>query len=152
MGIYISFVIISPIIIKIKDTDINLNDLIQDYEVEDYSIQTSIDANKYIEDTYITKIKQDIEEKLLQKKYEVISSDITIENEDENSYGELLKISLKINKIENNNDKVEIVKKVNINSNDEEEKIEISEEEKEELKEYLQSVYGTDKEDIEVYV
>ena len=96
MGIYISFVIISPIIIKIKDTDINLNDLIQDYEVEDYSIQTSIDANKYIEDTYITKIKQDIEEKLLQKKYEVISSDITIENEDENSYGELLKISLKI--------------------------------------------------------
>jgi len=151
MGIYISFIIISPIITKIKDTDINLNDLIKNYEVENYSVQTSIDANEYIEKTYITKIKQDIEDKLIQKNYEVIKSNVIIENEDNNTYGKILAISLNLKKIENN--KIQVVEKVNINSNDnKEEKIEISEAEKEELKEYLQSVYGTDKEDIEIYV
>ncbi len=151
MGIYISFVIISPIITKIKDTDINLNDLIKDYEVEDYSVQTSIDANKYIEDTYLTKIKQDIKDKLIQKNYEVIDSDVIIENEDDITYGKILKISLNLKKTENN--KIEIVKKVNISSdNTETEKKEIPEAEKEELKEYLESIYGTNKEDIEIYV
>jgi len=151
MGIYISFIIISPIITKIKDTDINLNDLIKNYEVENYSVQTSIDANEYIEKTYITKIKQDIEDKLIQKNYEVIKSNVIIENEDNNTYGKILAISLNLKKIENN--KIQVVEKVNINSNDnKEEKIEISEAEKEELKEYLQNIYGTDKEDIEIYV
>ena len=60
---------------------------------------------------------------------------------------------MKINKIENNDNKIETVKKVSINSNSiETEKMKISEAEKEELKEYLESVYGTNKEDIEIYV
>lgn len=151
MGIYISFVIISPIITKIKDADISLDDLIKKYEPKNYSIQTSIDTNKYIEDTYVVKIKQDIADKLIQKNYEVIDSDVIIENEDKSSYGEILRISLKLKKTESEN--VQMVKKVNINLNEAEaEKIEISEAQKEELKEYLQSVYGTEKEEIEIYV
>jgi len=48
---------------------------------------------------------------------------------------------------------VKTVKKVNINSDEiKEEKIEISEAEKDKLKEYLESVYGTDREAIEIYV
>jgi len=120
--------------------------------VKNYSIETSIDTNEYIENTYILKIKQDIEDKLLKKGYEVTNSNITIENEDENTYGEIIKISLNLNKIESDN-KVEIVEKVNvdINKSKQKEKQSISEEEKEEIKEYLESIYGTSKEDIEIY-
>lgn len=150
MGIYVSFVIISPIITKVKNIDINLNDLINDYQSKDYSVQTSIDANRYIEDTYVSKIKQDIEDKLLQKKYEVINSDVIIETEDNSKYGEILKIRLKI---KNNNSNVKTIEKIDINSKvTEDEKIEISEAEEENLKEYLESIYGTKKEDIEIYV
>jgi len=151
MGIYVSFVIISPIITKIKNVDINLIDLIKEYTVQDYAIQTSIDVNKYVEDTYTAKIKEDIENKLMQKDYTVISSEVIIEQKNENTYGEILGIRLNLKKAKNN--KVKTVKKVNINSDEiKEEKIEISEAEKDKLKEYLESVYGTDREAIEIYV
>jgi len=152
MGIYITFTILSPIISSVKNNDFNLKDIIEKYQVKNYSIETSIDTNEYIENTYILKIKQDIEDKLLKKGYEVTNSNITIENEDENTYGEIIKISLNLNKIESDN-KVEIVEKVkvDINKSKQKEKQSISEEEKEEIKEYLESIYGTSKEDIEIY-
>ena len=96
IGVYIVFVIISPIITKITGKEINL----KTYELPKTTIvqQNVIDTNAYIESTYINKLKQDIIEKIEAKGYKVININIGIEQK-ETGYGNINKIDLKISKI-----------------------------------------------------
>lgn len=152
MGIYITFAIISPIFSKLTNTTINLQNIINKYNTSSYvSIATSVDANSYIEDTYILKIKEDITERLNFKGYEVKNITMTIERENENSYGEILSLKLEIENIENST--ITKIEKVNVKSKqfETETKNKISDEKKTELKDYLNSIYGINCENIEIY-
>ena len=89
IGVYIVFVIISPIITKITGKEINL----KLYELpETTTVQPNvIDTNTYIESTYINKLKQDIIENIETKGYKVININIGIEQK-ETGYGNINKI------------------------------------------------------------
>ena len=80
IGVYIVFVIISPIITKITGKAINL----ELYELPKTTIvqQNVIDTNAYIESTYINKLKQDIIENIEAKGYKVININIGIEQKE----------------------------------------------------------------------
>jgi len=58
MGVYIVFIIISPIITKLTGKEINLSEYIMPEKIEYRT--TSIDTNQYIEKTYKESIKSEI--------------------------------------------------------------------------------------------
>lgn len=151
MGIYITFVIVSPIFSKLTNKTFNFEGLINKYNVESYAtVETNIDTNAYIEDTYISKIKEDIKEKLKLKGYDTKNITVVIEREN-NNYGEILNLVLEIDKAKNTI--VERIEKVDINLENKlnKEKSEITEEEKSKLKEYLNGIYGIEYENIKIY-
>ena len=130
VGIYILFTIVSPVITKITNKEFKLSDII---DLDEYIEAASSDNtyneleksnNENIKEVYIASLKSDIEGK-------INSITISVSKLDE--------------KEENNN--IEIVNEVEINvststeKSKENEKEELSKKEKEELKEYLSSVY-----------
>lgn len=152
MGVYISFIIISPIFSKLTNSTFNLQNVINKYNYSNYvSVETSIDTNLYIEDIYISKLKEDIKKKLSIQGYEAKNITITIENENENTYGEILNLILEIDRIKNST--IEKIKKVDVNLEKSEvkETSNISEDEKITLKNYFNSIYGVDCQNIEIY-
>lgn len=139
IGAYIVFVIVSPIITKLTGKEIILSSF-KLPEVQ-ANAQTAIDTNAYIESTYINTIKQGIIDNIQEKGYKVHDISIEIEKDGEN-YGNINKIDLKISKedVQNGN-----IKPVEINISEAPQKNEmISAEEIQELKEFLQSTYGTE--------
>lgn len=165
IGIYILFVMVHPLITKISNKNININSIIKDttskmneYETKDLAI----DTNAYIEQTYIDKLQEDMEQKFKEKGYYIQSLKLNIETKDEEKYGEIKSINMKIAKIEQKemeeyikestvNEIAEV--KVEISERKEKEtgqNIEILQDEIENLKEYLHTEYGTPKEDIHI--
>ena len=74
IGIYILYVIIVPVINQLNGKEFNLN--INEYvnEFQSSSVETSaIDTNANIKQLYVTKLKTDIKEKLLNKGYNVLN-------------------------------------------------------------------------------
>lgn len=168
IGLYVLFTIIQPIITKVtgKSFDIsNFNyEKYFDEDVLEISSQDFEDNNsKLIKQAYIDNIKNDMKTKIKQKGYEVINISIDIiENENQDTYGTIENINLKIKKIEeeetqkesSNTIKVEDVD-INIsnssnNTNNAEEKSNISEKEKTEIIEYLANEYSIDKKSITI--
>ena len=106
IGIYILFTIISPVIEKLKNDDFGINEILntQKYEEElaksDNTISAKLESNnsRTIKDIYISNLTIDIQTKLKEKGYEVISANIKIKD-DENYTIE--KIIINLNKIEN---------------------------------------------------
>ena len=162
IGIYILFVIIQPFI---STNNININSIIQDtatkideYETEELTLET----NQYIEETYKNKIQEDIKEKIKNKGYNINSLSLNIETKNEELYGQVNSIKIQIAKIENMNDEQNItenvVKKIDnvevdlSNMPTEENSVneEITENELDELKEYLKTEYGTSIEKIHI--
>lgn len=161
IGIYILFVMIHPLVSKISNKNLDIDKVIKDttskmneYKTEDLSLQT----NKYIEETYLEKMKEDITEKIQEKGYDINFLNLDIEIENEEFYGEIKSIDIGVCKkeIEENISENTIPKidKVEINIsnetivNEESGNEEIAEDEKESLKEYLSNEYGTAKEKI----
>lgn len=164
IGIYISFVMVHPLISKISNKNININSIVQDttkkmneYETKDLSIET----NTYIEETYISKLKEDITVKIKEKGYNINSLNLDIEIENEEFYGEVKSINIQISKIEDIDKQENITEnwvqkidnvEINLSNepivNEESKNEEIAEDEIEELKEYLSNEYGTTKEKI----
>ena len=149
LGIYIVFNIISPIINNGKNIPLNFK---FEYN-QNNTIPTSlaIDTNKYIESVYIEKIKKDIENNLKEKNYNVDNIKIEIETEDESKYGSIISLDIQVsNAQEQDKSKINIDKIVigedRITSDDGE----ISNQEKESIKDFLSDNYGIDKKEIEV--
>lgn len=146
IGVYIVFIIVSPIISKVTGKELNLK-MYEMPETEKYNIAT-VDTNAYIESTYINNIKQEIIKSVKRKGYSVKNIEVEIETADEN-YGNINKINLKLEESKDiNKNAIEPVE-ININNNTKEIK-EITEDEKQELKEFLQSNYGTKIENINI--
>ena len=155
IGIYILFVIVSPIFSKISNRKINIesviaasNDQIRQYEINNISIET----NRYIEKEYKKKIEEDLRKKLEEKGYKIDSLNLIIEMQNEEVYGKINCIVMNVSKIDENKvsnivNEVESVEvKINneIENNPNKEET-ISQEEIENLKVYLSTSYDVEK-------
>lgn len=162
IGIYILFSIIYPLLTKISNKSININSIITsaNREILKYESDTNItlETNSYIEQTYKAKIEEDIKNEVSQKGYKVILLNTSIEAHNEEKYGQIKEILIKIEKIEkkekeeiNNttSNRINQINKIEINLNnsiedgERKEKEEITGEEIKSLKEYLNTTYGT---------
>ena len=165
IGIYILFTIVSPIITKVTGNNFNISEelnLDKFYEEADSkSIYNELNENNSdnIRNIYIANLKTDIESKLKNKNYYVVSCEIEIENEE--TY-EISKVNLTLEKDinvqqnteENNNvvNNIAEVNEINIqisqNSENKDNKRNLTMYEKNEVKEYLQETYDIKKENI----
>ena len=159
IGIYILFTIISPVIVKLKGSNLNMDEVLdtQKYEEKisksDNKIYAELEANnsRTIKDIYISSLTEDIKSKLKAKGYQVISTNIKIED---NENYTIESISLNLSKEENeenegnssggiNIETVEI-KGNNTNNNINESNNTLTESQKNEIKVYLSETYDID--------
>lgn len=160
IGIYILFTIIYPLINKLTKTNINI--LIENTtkQMSTYQEKNSlkIDTDKYIESTYKKKIEEDIRKRANEKNLNITSLNVYIETEDENRYGMLNSLVIKVEKNEaskKNND-VNQIKEINISKNVQNNEIienkdkTATEKEINEFKEYINATYYLEKEKIHI--
>ena len=157
IGMYILFTIVSPIIKKLGGKDINLNTInIEKYEQQisksDNTISRKFEDNntRSIKDIYVSNLKADISAKLKEKGYEIDTSDIQIK-EDENYTIE--KITLKLIKMEQKQEKNNeiVINTVEIgNTISQKDSKTLSDDEEQEVKDYISETYGIDKKNINI--
>lgn len=162
IGVYILFVMIHPFVSTNK---ININSIMQETasKVDEYEIEgLTLETNQYIEETYLSKIQEDIREKVKNKGYEINFLNLNIETEREEFYGEVKVINIQISKIEQIEEQENITEnyvqeiddvEINLSNGpivEENVNEEITENEIEELKKYLRNEYGTAKENIHI--
>jgi len=158
IGVYVLFTLIQPIASKLSGNEFTIYTNYEKYFDEDI-LETSSDNfennnSKLIEQAYINNIKNDIQAKVKQKGYKVVSCDINIITTKEN-YEKIESISLKIQKQEQLNtseDNSIKIEKVEINVAEEivVEESDIAEEEKQDIIEYLAAEYSIDKNKIKI--
>lgn len=160
IGVYILFTIIYPLINKFTKT--NINTLIENTtkQMSTYQENNSlkIDTDKYIENTYKKKIEEDIRKRANEKNLNITSLNVYIETEDENRYGMLNSLVMKVEKNETSkkNNNVNQIKEINISKNvQNNEMIEnkdktVTEKEVNEFKEYINATYYLEKEKIHI--
>lgn len=171
IGIYVLFTIIQPIITKITEESFDISNF--NYEkyfdkdvIETNSQEFENNNSKFIKQAYIDNIESDIKTKIKQKGYEIISLYIEIiEDENKDTYGTIQNMNLKVEKLENKEErKKEItstntirIENVDINTNNNtinnesnnlKEKLNIPDNEKIKLIEYLSNEYSIDKKSI----
>lgn len=160
IGVYILFTIIYPLINKFTKT--NINTLIENTtkQMSTYQENNSlkIDTDKYIESTYKKKIEEDIRKRANEKNLNITSLNVYIETEDENRYGMLNSLVMKVEKNETSkkNNNVNQIKEINISKNvQNNETIEnkdktVTEKKINEFKEYINATYYLEKEKIHI--
>ena len=152
IGIYVLFTLIQPIASKITGKEFGISTNYEKYFDEDI-LETSSNNfeknnSKLIEEAYINNIEQDVQAKVEQKGYTVLSCNITIITTEKN-YGVIDRIVLNIgNKEESKNisNRIEI-ERVEISVSEEEiiENSNITDNEKQDIIEYLAEEYTIDK-------
>ena len=160
IGVYILFTIIYPLINKYTKT--NINTLIENTtkQMSTYQENNSlkIDTDKYIESTYKKKIEEDIRKRANEKNLNITSLNVYIETEDENRYGMLNSLVMKVEKNETSkkNNDVNQIKEINISKNVQNNEIienkdkTVTEKEINEFKEYINATYYLEKEKIHI--
>ena len=160
IGVYILFTIIYPLINKFTKT--NINTLIENTtkQMSTYQENNSlkIDTDKYIESTYKKKIEEDIRKRANEKNLNITSLNVYIETEDENRYGMLNSLVIKVerNEASKKNNDVNQIKEINISKNVQNNEIienkdkTVTEKEINEFKEYINTTYYLEKEKIHI--
>ena len=155
-----AFTIIYPLINKFTKT--NINTLIENTtkQMSTYQENNSlkIDTDKYIESTYKKKIEEDIRKRANEKNLNITSLNVYIETEDENRYGMLNSLVMKVEKNETSkkNNDVNQIKEINISKNVQNNEIienkdkTVTEKEINEFKEYINATYYLEKEKIHI--
>lgn len=149
IGVYILFVIISPIIKKFSNNSIAV-DASEYKNFFNTEIESSYDTNTIntrLNSTYITSIKSDINNRLKEKGYKVDSLNVDVELVNEEKYGTIKSITLSVSKIKDENSIVDKVI-INISNENTESKSNLSQNNKNEIKELLSETYGIDKNNI----
>lgn len=160
IGIYILFTIIYPLINKFTKTNINtlLENTTKQMSTYKENNSLKIDTDKYIESTYKKKIEEDIKKRANEKNLRIISLNVYIETENENRYGMLNSLVMKVEKNEINKKNINVnqIKEVNISKNvqnneiiENKDKI-ATEKEINEFKEYINATYYLEKEKIHI--
>ena len=117
-----------------------------------------IDTDKYIESTYKKKIEEDIRKRANEKNLNITLLNVYIETEDENRYGMLNSLVMKVEKNETSkkNNNVNQIKEINISKNVQNNEIienkdkTVTEKEIKEFKEYINATYYLEKEKIHI--
>ena len=158
IGMYILFTIVSPIIKKVGGKAIDLNTInTEKYEQQiaksDNTISRKLEDNntRSIKDIYVSNLKADISAKLKEKGYEVDTLDIQIKD-DENYTIE--KITLKLIKMEQKQERNNeiVINTVEIgNTIAQKNSKTLSDDEKQEVKDYINKTYDIEKKNINVY-
>lgn len=160
IGLYILFTIIQPIITKLTGNSIDISNFDYKKYFNSDVLETSLEDfennnSKLIKQAYINNIKEDIENKIKQKGYELINCNISIiDDENKETYGTIQSISLKLKKQTNKSEEISsnIIKVENIsvttnnntlNTNILEES-DISSGEKKKIIQYLSEEYSID--------
>lgn len=154
IGIYVLFTMIQPIASKLTGKELTISTNYEKYFDEDILETSSKDFedsnSKLIEQAYIDNIKSDVQAKIEQKGYKLTSCEIDIiTNENEENYGAIENIVLKIQKkeeTEGTSNMIEIEKvEINVNDNVVVEESNITNKEKKEIIAYLAEEYSIDK-------
>lgn len=149
IGIYILFVIISPVAKKITGK-VDVNEILSNYEKkaeiaeENFERKNENNSNRTIKDIYISNLKEDIKEKLSGKGYEIDNLVVKIKNDD--SY-EIEKVTLYMSNSSKKDEKI-VVNMVTVGQKVNNYKL--NESEQNEVKEYISQNYGVSKENIEI--
>lgn len=154
IGIYILFIIVSPIVTYFFNENFNFDTILGAYSLEtndnEEKNELTVQTNNQVEKLYIKEIEKEITEEIEKQGYEVknIKTDVNIDN------GEINYLKILISKIKNEEEEKMnniIIEPINIqlskNEVDEVEK-NISEEEIEKIKEALKENYKIEKEKI----
>lgn len=154
IGIYIMFIIMTPIVEKFGGGKIDLNNLLNTTQYEEKmsessnNVSSKLESNssKSIKDIYIENIKNDITKNLKQKGYKTNS--IYVNADDSEDYG-ISKIELNIEKNSIENNSSDLVNKVNIEVDNidfldkkNRSKDKLTEEDKKEISNYLIDTYN----------
>lgn len=166
IGLYVLFTIIQPIITKLTGETLNISDFNYqkyfDQDILETSSNNFEDNNsKLIKQAYIDNIKKDIITKINQKGYKAESCSIEIsDDENEDTYGTIKSISLKISNEEDEvkeSNNIINIENVDINVKDNKDiknnidttkKNNLSDKEKMNIIKYLSEEYSVDKENI----
>lgn len=174
LGMYILFSIVYPIETKFSKNSFSVNNIFvsTNKEIEKYKdSNVAINTKEYIENTYIKNIKSKIEKELEEKGYKAIIINLNIEAKNNEEYGKIKEIELKLQKTKSMEDKVnDINNKNNTNiintieevnivfSNNRIEKnnnvtniANISDEDLNSIKDFLESTYSIKKDAIQIY-
>lgn len=169
IGVYILFTIISPILGKITNIDLDNIDYEKYFKELDthQTVSQSLTQNndKSIEEIYESNIKQDMKLKLKEQGYIVENINLNIEFKNELNYGKINSINLSVYKAKeseetsesskSNTIAVNKIEKVTIgntikNTSNNKNKENLKESEKNEIKKYISSVYEVNKKNIKV--
>lgn len=169
IGVYLLFTIISPILGKITNIDLDNIDYEKYFkELDTYqTVSQSLTQNndKSIEEIYESNIKQDMKLKLKEQGYIVEGINLNIEFKNELNYGKINSINLSVYKAKeseetsesskSNTIAVNKIEKVTIgntikNTSNNKDKENLKESEKNEIKKYISSVYEVNKKNIKV--
>lgn len=159
IGVYILFTIVHPLINAVSNKSINLNSIINN-TTKEMEKQTgniiAIETNSYIEDTYRNNLKENIRQTIKEKGYEVEEVNIYIETANEERYGQINTIVMKLTKLDEKqeNNEVDKIEKIDINISNKvqkkEENNKISEDEINNIKQYLYNTYSVEIERIHI--
>lgn len=153
IGIYVVFTIISPIISKINNNTLDLNEYfkIENNETIETSNPIMVDTNEYIEEVYKEKLRADIKTKIEAMNYSVKNIDLEIETESEETYGTILKLELcvlqKQQEPQQNNIQIEKI----VIGKEKKEESGIPDKEKEKIKQTISSIYYVPEKNIIIY-
>ena len=162
IGLYILFIIIYPLITKISNNKFNFDSIIaktsKEVSMYDSKVANSIETNTYIENTYKNNLKEKIKEKIEEKGYTVLDFNIYIETQNEEIYGQINSIVLKLqkaNKEQNTIKGVNKIEEINVNiKNNKTENLkkekELTDSEIKTIKEYLNNMYSIEEERIHI--
>lgn len=162
IGLYILFTIIYPLITKISNNKLNFDSIIaktsKEVSMYDSKVANSIETNTYIENTYKNNLKEKIKGEIEEKGYTVLDFNIYIEIQNEEAYGQINYIVLKLqkaNKEQNTIKEVNKIEEINVNiKNNKTENLktekELTDSEIKTIKEYLNNMYSIEEERIHI--
>jgi len=154
IGIYILFIIVSPIVTYFFKENLNFDTILGTYSIKTNTTEEKKDltvpTNNQVEKLYIKEVEKEIEQEIEKQGYETkdIETNVNIDN------GEITYLKIIISKTNNENNSVienSIVETINIQiSKNEINEVEknISEEEFEKIREALEETYKIEKEKI----
>ena len=159
LSMYILFTIIYPLINKIYKHDISLNSMFKNTnkEIKEYETNTiTLETNAYIEKTYKNKLETNIINDLKEKGYKVLKIKLFLEMEKEEEYGKIISAVISIDKLSNEEkeERASNVNKITINissnENTTQNQSKITQEELDDINEFLENSYSIDKERIHI--
>ena len=162
IGLYILFTIIYPLITKISNNKLNFDSIIaktsKEVSMYDSKVANSIETNTYIENTYKNNLKEKIKWAIEEKGYTILDFNLYIETQNEEAYGQINSIVLKLqkaNKEQNTIKGVNKIEEINVNiKNNKTENLktekELTDSEIKTVKEYLNNMYSIEEERIHI--